>query len=297
MLTSRQLQAFKAVIDAGSVVRAAEIIGLSQPAVSRLLSDLESNIGYRLFDRRRGRLTALAEARELYVEVERSYIGLARIEEAAERIGRRKSTHIRIAAIPAMTTGPLTTVAARFLNERPELYVSLETRTRPQILDGVADGMHDIGLASLPVERPDIGVLPLPSVTCVCMVPIGHPLSERDVITVHDLDGEPCIMGADRTPLRLRIGEILADAGVRLDVRAEVTTAEAGAALTVAGVGICLGWGFTLDNLPKTGVRYVRFHPTIPGELAILYLASRPPDGILAEFVTAVMDAAEVWQS
>ena len=81
MLTFRQLEALKSVIEAGSVVKAAEIMRLSQPAVSRLLSDLETAVGYGLFERRKGRLTPRGEAWELYAEVDRSLIGLERIKD------------------------------------------------------------------------------------------------------------------------------------------------------------------------------------------------------------------------
>lgn len=295
MLTLRQLEAFKAVIDAGSVVRAGEMIGLSQPAVSRLLADLEANVGYRLFDRRGRRLTPLAEARELYVEVERSYVGLGRIEEAAERIGRRKSTHLRIAAIPSLTVGQLTLVIVQFLEDHPDLFVTLETRTRPQIVDGIVDGLHDIGVASMPIERPDVGVLPLPGIEidCLCVVPAGHPLHGRKAITLEDLDGEPCIMAADRTPMVARLRQLLAEAGSRPDIRAEVTTAEAGTDLATKGVGICVGWWLRRDKVLEGGARFVPLRPKLPVEMAILYAADRPPEGILEEFVTAYMAAVQ----
>lgn len=299
MLTLRQLEAFKAVIDAGSVVKAGEMMGLSQPAVSRLLADLEANVGYRLFDRRGRRLAPLAEARELYIEVERSYVGLSRIEEAAERIGRRKSTRLRIAAIPSMTTGPLTIVVAQFLEEHPELFVTLETRTRPQIVDGIVDGLHDIGMASMPIDRPDVGVLPVPGIEieCACLVPVAHPFSRLEAITLEDLDGEPCIMAADRTPIVSKLRQMLAEAGSRPDIRAEVTTAEAGADLAKKGIGICVGWGFKRDIPPGNEVRFVPLHPRMPSELAVLYPANRPPEGILEEFVTAFVAAAQFWYS
>ncbi len=297
MLTFRQLEAFKAVIDVGSVVRAADVIGLSQPAVSRLLSDLEANIGYRLFDRRRGRLTPRDEARELYLEVERSFIGLDRIGESAERIGRRQTSHIRVAALPGLTAGPLAAVVARFVDKHTDVFLSLEARTRPQILDGIADGLHDIGLASMPIEIPDVGVQTLLSIEFLCLVPADHPLSHRDVIRPRDLDGVRCIMGADRTPLRQKVGQIFTEAGIRPDICVEVTTAQSGIALAARGLGVCLGWGLTFDHLTEDRVRVIPFRPKISAEVAVIYKADRPPEGIVAEFVDAYAAAARAWPS
>lgn len=297
MLTFRQLEAFRAVMDAGSVVKAASLMGLSQPAVSRLLADLESAVGYRLFDRRRGRLMPLSEARELYKEVDRSFSGLARIAEVAERIGHKKTKSIRVAAIPALLAGPMPDVVARFLERYPDVFLSLEARTRAQILEGLADGLHDIGLASPPDESPDVGIIRYLTSDCVCLVPARHPLADRDVITAEDLDGVDCIMSADRTPMRVQVGKALAESGARPIVRAELSSTRAAIALTTRGVGICLAWRFADQDAISDDVRVVPFRPKITIELAILYPTAKPPEGIVAAFVDAYLQAAGEWQS
>lgn len=297
MITFRQLEALKSVLDAGSVVRAAEMMRLSQPAVSRLLSDLESAVGYRLFERRKGRLTPRGEAWELHAEVDRSLIGLERIVEAAERIGRRKSTQLRLVALPAFTTGPITGVVREFLVRHPEVCISLESRTRPQILGDLAAGMHDIGLASMPIEGPDVGVRPLVDTEYVCLVPAGHPLSSRETIGPQDLDGVPCILGIDRTPLRQRLMRVFSDAGARPDIRVEVTTVHAASALVAQGVGVFVGARLSFDYAHGEDLHVIRFRPKVTGTLAVLYPLNRPPDGIAAEFIDAFAKAANAWPS
>lgn len=295
MLTFRQLEAFKAVMDAGSVVRAAETINLSQPAVSRLLSDLERAVGYRLFDRGRGRLRPLDAAGELYFEVERSLHGLDRIADAAERIGQRRSKQLRLAVLPGYANGPLPEVVAAFLDKHQDVFLSLETRTRQQIFDGVADGLHDIGLASMPIDVTDVVVEPLVYTEAACLVPKDHPLSSRDVITPRDLDGVSCILGADRTPLRRQVGKALADAGARPDIRAEVTTAQAGHALVACGVGVCIGWRLMFDYSAADRVQLVKFRPKIEAALAVVYPVGHPPEGVAAEFLRDFARTAEAW--
>ena len=248
MLTFRQLEAFRAVIDAGSVVKASEIMGLSQPAVSRLLTNLEATIGYRLFNRRRGRLVPLDEARELYEEVDRSFVGLDRIAEAAERIARRKTTQIRIAALPGLTEGPLNVVMARILRNRPSVFLTMESRTRFQILEGLTLGVHDIGIASMPIDGPGLATRWLASSESVCLVPEVHPLGSKSVISPGDLDGVACIMPADRTPMRLKLDQIFRDAGSSPDIRAEVTTAQSARALVALGAAVCVSWRIMHDH-------------------------------------------------
>src|SRR6266852_2026092 len=89
MLSFRQIEAFRAVIVLHSMTRAAETLNISQPAVSRLMRDMELNLGLTLFRRRKGGLQPTEEALALYAEVERSFVGVDKIARAAVRIRER----------------------------------------------------------------------------------------------------------------------------------------------------------------------------------------------------------------
>ena len=82
----RQLEAFRATIVARSTIGAAQLLNASQPAVSRLLSQLESSLQLTLFDRSSGRLVPTPEAMLLYAEVERTFLSVDRIREMARDI-------------------------------------------------------------------------------------------------------------------------------------------------------------------------------------------------------------------
>ena len=85
-INHRQIEAFRAVILAGSVTRAAELLGISQPATSRLLRDLQHGLGLKLFQKAGTGLEPTAAAVTLYTEVERSFVGLERIARTAESL-------------------------------------------------------------------------------------------------------------------------------------------------------------------------------------------------------------------
>ena len=97
----RQIEAFRAVIVAGTVTRAGEMLRVSQPAVSRLIADLERSIGFALFERRRGRLLPTTEARYFHREIEKAYVGLDHLTKAAEAIRNLQGGQLRVAAMPA----------------------------------------------------------------------------------------------------------------------------------------------------------------------------------------------------
>ena len=85
-INSRQVEAFRATMLTGSVTEAAALMTVTQPAVSRLLRDLQALLKMELFERRGTGLVPTAAAMALYTEVERSFVGLERITAAAEEI-------------------------------------------------------------------------------------------------------------------------------------------------------------------------------------------------------------------
>ena len=88
---------------AGNMTRAADMMFVTQPAISRLIKDLEQEVGLTLFKRRKGGLYPSEEAMSLYREVEQSYVGLKKIARTAQRIKAKRTGGIRIAGLPAMT--------------------------------------------------------------------------------------------------------------------------------------------------------------------------------------------------
>src|SRR5476649_2047572 len=83
-LNPRQLEAFRKVMVTGSMTIAAEMLKISQPAVSRLIKDFEQTLQVRLFRREGNRLIPGAEARRLFSEVDRFYQGIERVERVAQ---------------------------------------------------------------------------------------------------------------------------------------------------------------------------------------------------------------------
>jgi len=101
----RQLEAFRETMITGTARGAAEIMGISQPAVSRLLDGLEESLKITLFDRATGRLVPTVEAQLFYAELPRAFSSYERLRTVAEdiRFGRKGSLHI--ASMPALGLG------------------------------------------------------------------------------------------------------------------------------------------------------------------------------------------------
>ena len=111
----RQLEALMAAVQHGSVTGAAKELGISQPAASRLLSDLGTTLGFSLFDRRDGQLVPTQEVRFLQSDIQRVLDLMDQIGEVSQSITERMAGHIRIACLPGFATSHLPGVIAGFL--------------------------------------------------------------------------------------------------------------------------------------------------------------------------------------
>src|SRR5258708_35494036 len=120
-INARQAEAFRAMMLTGSVTEAGKVMAVTQAAVSRLLRDFQALLKMGLFEKRGIGLVPTAAATALYMEVERSFVGLERITAAAAEIRSRRTGTLRIAALPALSNGYLPRLSARFLTDRPNL--------------------------------------------------------------------------------------------------------------------------------------------------------------------------------
>ncbi len=117
-LLDRQFDAFRAVMMTGGMTAAAEVMRITQPAVSRLISDLEYNLKLRLFERRGNQINPTPEATALMAEVERSYLGLEHVKAFARDLRLARAGSLRIARC-RRSLGFLPFLVARFRESRP----------------------------------------------------------------------------------------------------------------------------------------------------------------------------------
>src|ERR1700720_690729 len=96
----RQVEAFKAVIENGTISRAAEILHVSQPAMSKLIAHFEFDTGLKIFDRHKGRLAPTENGMRLYNEIDRIFAGIRQVENAVDVIRREEQGRISIGVLP-----------------------------------------------------------------------------------------------------------------------------------------------------------------------------------------------------
>jgi DNA-binding transcriptional LysR family regulator len=176
----RRLEAFRAAYLTGSVSRAAEMLHVSQPSVSRLISDLEVSVRFKLFVRTPRGLEATPEAHRLFRAVERSYVGLEEIRAVAESIRTLTSGEISLGVIPALAYSVMPEAIALMHEQSSEIRLSVSVRTTHAILDEVETVRLDLGLISPVRENSNIKTLFSCSTRYGCILPATHRLAQAE---------------------------------------------------------------------------------------------------------------------
>jgi DNA-binding transcriptional LysR family regulator len=284
MLNPRQIEAFRAVMVAGGVTAAAEVLRISQPAVTRLIHDLQHALSLTLFERRGRRLLPTSEAQSLYREVERQFVGLDAIQQAARDLRERRAGFLRIAAMPALAAGFLPRFAGRFLKSRPKLDLAIFGSLSSAVLDWIATGHCELGFAHMPMENASIIARRLTPVPAVAIVPEAHRLAEKRVIRPKDLAGEAFIAIEPTTPLRHHIDVAFSNSGAVYAARAETPLSMIACGLVASGAGVSIVDPLTAVEYVGQGIVMRPFLPRILSDMALLRSAHRPLSPLAQEF-------------
>jgi len=281
----RQIEAYRCLMVTGSMTLAARMMGVTQPAISRLIKDLQAELRMNLFEKRGTGVIPTAEAMLLYMEVERSFVGLERIRASAEEIRTRRAGSLKIATMSALANGVLSRFAGEFLASRPQLDMELFGMTSPLVIDLVANQQCDIGFAYFPIANPGLGKVSMPTQSEVAVLPARHRLAGNAVVTPRDFEGETFISLKHGAVNRRRTDQIFADHGVSRNIRVEALTSTIMCGLISSGFGVGICDRFTASEFASRGVVARPFRPKIPFKFAAFFSPSAPPSPIAHEFL------------
>jgi DNA-binding transcriptional LysR family regulator len=292
-INSRQVEAFRAMMLTGSVTDAAKLMAVTQPAVSRLLRDIQALLKMELFERRGSGLVPTAAATALYMEVERSFVGLDRITAAAEEIRGRRTGTLRIAAMPALSNGYLPRLAGRFLKERPNLNLSFVGVISPIVIDWVLNNQCDVGFAEVPIAHAGMPSVRLPALPRVAIVPADHRLASKPTLAPRDFEGETFVSLSAGTTGRHLIDQVFNREDVRRVLRVETTLSEIMCGMVSSGLGVGICDPFTAREFEGRGLVVRRFSPRIDFEFSAVFPPQRSPSPVALDLVETVRDALE----
>lgn len=291
-LHPRQIEAFRAVMLTGSMTAAADTLAVSQPAVSRLVRDLEHALRLPLFDRVGSHLAPTPEAVLLHHEINRYFVGLDRIADAARAIRAGRAGGLRIAAMPAFAIGLLNAVIERFLRDRGDVDLSVHTDNTTNIQLMARLDQIDVGLVSMVHDHPAVRAVPFPPAPAVCVVPAGHRLAAGTRVRLADLAGERIVALSANNAIRLRLEAMLQAEGIPHERPIETSLSASVCALVARGLGIAVIEPYTTPFIRDPDLVALPFEPAIPVEFAIVCPAHRPQAKVAREFIALTLEMA-----
>lgn len=236
----RQIELLRAVVRCETTVRAAQELGLSQPAVSNAIKHLESQVGFPLFERVNNRLFPTAEARTLYEESEPIFTLHAALEARVQDIKENRAGHIRIIATPPLGYGVLPAALRNFLVKRPKVRISFDIRRFEHVLESVENGTAELGFVMGLDDDRGLDAETFFAGDMVCVMRPEHPLAAKATITPEDLRDAPYIALEQGTRMGTIVRRAFAQADVPFRFSVEVRYCNTACVLAESGVGVAV---------------------------------------------------------
>lgn len=269
-LNPRQIEAFRAVMLTGSMTIAAELLRITQPAVSRLIKDLEAQLTFRLFRRDGNRLTPSHEGTILFAEVDRCYVGIERIAKVAADLRHTKAGSLRVASMGTLSLSCITEAIRLFHADRPAVNVIHESLNSLSILDLVAGRLFDVGFAQASGDFPGVDLAPLPPIDAVCVVPAHYPIAQKQTIAPEDLRDLPFISLGKNSPLRVKTDQLFDDSRVPRREILAVSLAASVVALVASGLGVSVVDPFSATTFASSRLVIRPFRPRLTFDVRIV---------------------------
>lgn len=281
MSSLRQIRYFLKVAELGGFTPAADALFIAQPALSRQIAQLESELGFPLFERlpRGVRLTpggALYRTRMLAILDQLDAAAEAGRDVALGAGGVLRVLHS--SSIPVPTFLP---TLQSMLAEIPRLRIDLDRLSSEQQLAALEAGQADLGLIRLPVLRraPSLQVFPLAAEPLFVIAPQGHWLASEAGITLAALAQEPFVSAVhrERGGLARRVSELCAQSGFVPKLAPVISRKTAMLDLVAAGLGIAIVPAALAEMAASSCIRCPLNDPDALAERAVVLPAAATP--------------------
>ena len=287
----RQLEAFTAVMSAGSITGAARLTGRSQPAVTRLIQELETALGFSLLRRSGPRISPTAQGVRFHQEAERALVSLQQMCAHAAAIAGDTPSPIGIAAIPALAAGLVPAALARLGDALPG-EVHLQSHPADEAVRAVLARRADIALASLPVDHPELETHWIAEAPCVVALPASDPLAAVPIVPLRALSGRRLVIMANPFRLRRRIEQALERLGLSPPALLVTNTSFNALAAARAGLGAAIVEPVTAYGVPMEGVAVRPLDLAIPFLWAVVTPLAQPLSPAVERLIAALGETA-----
>lgn len=273
----RHIEVFHAIMQVGTISGAAQVLHISQPAVTKVLQHAELQLGMPLFERVRGKLYPKPEAHRLFAETEKLNRDLQGIRRLAASLKGRAVETVRLVATPTIAVSALPAGMTAWRRDFPDTRCELSTHHTSEIVNALRLGEADLALSLQDPRHPGIVAEPIAQGLLTVVAPAGTwtPDECKKPITAEELTGE--LIGlADRDPLGEMVVAACEAQGVQPVFRTVVQTYQIARSLVEAGAGTAVLDPFTAASAAANKVQCRQWSPSIPVHLYLLTASHSP---------------------
>ena len=297
-LSTKHLQAIASVARYSSFVAAAADLKISQPAVSRLVHQVENRLGVVLFARTTRRVALTAAGREFAPAAERILGDFALQVEQARALAGQLRGRLVIASLMSITHHVVPAALQEYRQQHPRIEVQIREGLNSQVQEDVRSGLADLAIGSVMGAVDTVLVDTKVRERCYAVLPRGHRLAKATSVSLRQLVAEPMVSMPPESGLRRLVDGVAAVNGLHVNHLTVVDQFGSMFDFVAAGLGVSVApasalppptqdWGVVAKPLRA---------PFIVREVGILRLATRPlspaAQGFLAIFRPRFLAAA-----
>lgn len=285
----RHIEVFHAVYQTGSVTGAARALNVSQPSISKVLAHAEDQLGFKLFERVKGRLTPTREADTLYGSVDEIYGQMASLQTMSENLRRGAGGQIRLAVTPTLGLGVAPNAIARFRKSHPDITFDIRTLNHNEVRAALIEMDCDIAVTYDSPHHPrlastQIGVSELVMLYRPCDLPSAPErvdfgsLESKDWIALSDgWVAQTCAREVERRKLQL-------------NTVITVRTHYVAAALVARGIGVTVVDSHSARACLTPELALRPFIEPLSLTMYCVYLQDRPPSKVVQKFIDVLRE-------
>lgn len=267
----RQVEIFKAVMEHGSITKAAENLNIAQPSASKHLKSLEDNLKIKLFERTKNKLVPTTEGQALFDQVERVYTGLGFLEKFASDLRDSQHGEVSIAAMPLISQQWLPKHIAAFMASHHKVSFSLPVRSSSWIWSAVASRRVHVGIGLRPrSEVMGLNLTPLMRLPVVCLMPNDHPLAVNEAVTADQVRDTAHVSLRNFDQERLNLELLMEGNSPHQSRTVETFSSNVACELVRHGVGVGLVDGLSALQVVDDGLTYRLFEPAMHMDVCVI---------------------------
>jgi DNA-binding transcriptional LysR family regulator len=285
----RHIEVFYSVFIHGSVTKAAQDLNVTQPSISKILSQSESDLGIKLFERLNKKMIPTQEAKILFPYVQKIHNNLSNFKKVSSNLVEKPQGDLNIAATHALGIDYLPEAISKFSALNSKATFETVTLHYDEIIKQVLELKVDVGIVYDPVPNNDLINQPIINGKFVVIAPQSF-FPNKTRVNIDDIKTQPFIKITDkvgpRGPLGSKLEEYLLKNSINLTPTFNTETYQVALALVSKGMGITITDKISAESSSHPNIKILDLKPDLEFSLEIVYSKSNPLSLINKSFIS-----------